>query len=217
MAKAKAISSPVKQLTDEKHVETAQAIRDMASIVEATTIENNKEKKDLIQLFSEDMRNCLVVDGEVFGNYKIDMGKTGTGGIVEVPLQVTTDPLTAEELVDLSELTVPMFEALFEDKTVATSLGDAAEVVTYLNGLDAKELKKIFKVKGGKVVGTIDNAFPSLEFEEVTVPVTSFFGRMAEAYKDSKEKETDAEVLSHWLKERVKGAVKLGNKKETKA
>lgn len=207
------MANPVKTL-DEKSpaFEIASNIRVLTEILDATSEDNNKHKKDLVDTLVEIMQTSLIEEDSVFGTFKINMGEGQ--GIVEVPFSVSSGPLSPEELSDLSPLTKPTFDTLFEEKDVMDNVNDHRALLSALLKLDDKDLKKLFKVGSGKVTIEVKKVMDGIKTTKAVVARTGFFGNLALAMDQSTERNKESKTISAWLEKRVKGSVRLGNRAE---
>jgi len=215
MAAAAAIKNPSKDFEDATAVEYSMGIKHLGLLVDSSNVESAILRDKLVKLLVDDMITSLVEEELVNGTYKIPL-KDEQGNlesIVEIPMSIATTPLSPEESVLMTNLSTPTMDALFENKDLITEVADPRALLTYLASLSDKDLKKITSANGSSASFTIkDTTVSGLTLQTVTVPRTSFFGRMELALQNSTDKPGDIKVLSEWLSERVKAAVKIGNR-----
>lgn len=216
MAKA-VIQNPSAVCEDPKALEWAGDLRALGLLLDSTNKEYGDSRDSLVKFLIEETVENLVAKEEVVGTYKVHVNDEDGAleGIVEVPLSVDTRPLDPEEQVTLKNLDTKTHSALFETKASIVN-GDAAEVQKYLAGLNLSQFSNILNFSGGKVSVTIGPkdalGIPGMKKEAVTVPQTSFFGRLKDALEKSSNRTMDLKVMSEWITKRIKASVKIGNR-----
>ena len=213
MAKLK---NPVRNVEDEEVIVRATKAKALAAHVDKATIACNDVKKSLIKSLTDGVITSLIEENVVLGTFQIPLAD---GSIVEVPLSVATDGLTGDELVDLVPLSTTVHDELFEEKKVFEAITDRDKILQYLFDMDEADQAKAFKVKAGEIlISVTDLKVDGASLGKLTVPRSPFFARMEQALAASKNVDSDAKLLADFIENRIKGAVKFGNRasKETK-
>jgi hypothetical protein len=210
--KKTALVNPVKTFSTVTATAAATSYKAVGRLIDQATLEADNQRTILWSEIKDDfLRNFE--EGSVFGNYQIPLEE---GEIVEVPLQAGPEALTEEELAPLGALSSAVFDALLERVEVIDSVSDAPAFRAHLSSLDDATFSKLISVTSKKVSVSIaapkgGAKIPGVSYAMATVPKTDFVARLKQALSEPHAAD-DEKILSIWLKDRIKGQVKIGNR-----
>jgi hypothetical protein len=227
MAKpTKAAASNVKNFDNDKAIEQAVTIKSLNQFMDNATLQVTEQKTLLVTAINTDCVSSIVEDGTVYGNYQIPeryldetTGKPViTGEVIEVVLSCEPTPLNDQEITSLAiQIGQGNFDKLFEKDTLPTDIKDAGALVAFLAGLPNKG--GAFTVsKGGDIKLKLDftQGIPGVTTKVQFVPRSGFFIKLQEVISDISGDATATKNMADWMSQRIKAAVKTGNRaKET--
>jgi hypothetical protein len=221
----KATSSNVKNYASEEAIQQAVEISSLTEFIEKGTASASALKATLTNGIRLDCVSHVCEEGVAYGNYQIPIryldeeGKlVDNGNIVEVVLSCDPAEINDSELKTLTGcLGKAHFDTLFQEEEIITTITDPDKILTTLAANPNKAA--IFTVaKGGGVSVnlTVFSGMLGADTRTVITPRKGFFINLQEVLNAIGDQADNVKILTDWLTNRIKFAVKTGNRvKET--